>query len=103
MHTARETGDQPMSTPEIIALADQVRTHLDRGDLAGLGPIDLVPDGGVLPDAEIAARIVLAAAAHCLQLEQEANLPWSAASWAGLAAQLRCFERALHGRVAARE
>src|SRR3954452_3983738 len=98
MHTARETGDRPMPTPEIITLADQVRAHLDRGDLAGLGPIDLVPDGGVLPDAEIAARIVLDGGAHCLQLEREANLPLSATSWAGLAAQLRCFERALHGR-----
>lgn len=34
-----------MPTPEVIALADEVEAHIERGDLAALAPIDLGPDG----------------------------------------------------------
>jgi hypothetical protein len=91
-----------MPPPEVIALADEVRAHLNGGALAGLGPIALVHAGGILPDAELAARIVLADVAHCSAsgadvahcsaLGQEA----SARCWAQLAAQLRCLKRAIH-------
>jgi hypothetical protein len=56
-----------MPPPEVIALADEVRAHLDRSDLVRLGPIEL-PHGGGLLDAELAARIVLADVAHCTSL-----------------------------------
>jgi len=52
--------------PSVIALADEVRARLAQGNLAGRGPIELVPNGGLL-DAELAARVVLADVAHCTQ------------------------------------
>ena len=56
-----------MPPPAVIALADEVRARLDRGDLVGLGPIELPHSGGGQLDAELAARVVLADVAHCTQ------------------------------------
>jgi len=87
-----------MPPPAVIALADEVRAHLDRGELAGLGPIALVHAGGILPDAELAARIVLADGAHCAERDQGADCPVSDTCWAHLAAQLRGLKLAIHRR-----
>src|SRR5262249_14952067 len=93
--SAGRWGSGPAPTePGLRALADQVR-----GEMAGLGPIGIVPDGGVLPDAEIAARIGLADVAHCLQLDREASLSVSTTAWAALAAQLSRL-RGSHPRAA---
>jgi PAS domain-containing protein len=74
-----------MPPPEVTALADQVRAHLTQGDLAGLGPVELPPDG-VLPDAARAARIVLADVAHRLRRDR--------GRWHDLARQLHALQQA---------
>ena len=86
-----------MPPPAVIALADEVRARLAQGNLAGRGPIELVPNGGLL-DAELAARVVLADVAHCTQRGREESAP----CWAELTAQLRSLERASYQRSAAR-
>jgi hypothetical protein len=63
-----------MPTPEVIALADEVQAHLEWGDLVGLGPVYLGPDG-IFADAERAARIVLADVAHRSELEPSLESP----------------------------
>jgi PAS domain S-box-containing protein len=89
-----------MPPPEVIALADQVRAHLERGDLAGLGPVELSPDG-VLADADKAARIVLADVEHRARREGHRRRPASGQRWDDLAAQLRALQRAAaaHARL----
>jgi len=84
---------------DVIALADQVGAHLARGDLAGLGPVELPPAG--LFDAEVAARIVLADVAHCTLLEPEYDHQALAARWWAIAEQLGCLQRAALGRARA--
>ncbi len=84
-----------MPTPEVIAVADQVSAHLDQGDLAGLGPVDLGPSGGIHPDAELAARVVLADVGHCVWREQQDADSVPAEEWAELAEQLRRVLRVL--------
>ena len=85
-----------MPPPKVIALADEVHAHLEQGDFAVLGPIDLGPDG-IFVDAERAARIVLADVAHRSELEPSLESP---THWEDLADQLRCFERAVHQKHA---
>jgi len=87
-----------MPPPAVIALADEVRARLDRGDLVGLGPIEFPHSGGGQLDAELAARVVLADVAHCTQRGREESAP----CWAELTAQLRSLERASYQRSAAR-
>jgi hypothetical protein len=55
-------------TPPNGCSAIAARSCCKRGNLAGLGPIEVMPDGGILPDAEIAARIVLTDVAQCTEL-----------------------------------
>ena len=76
-----------MPTPEVIALADEVQAHLKRGDLAGLGPVDLGPDG-IVADAERAARIVLADVAHRSELEPSLESPTYWETWLSSCAAL---------------
>jgi hypothetical protein len=73
--------------PEVTALADQVKAHLARGGFAGLGGVELGPAGS-LPDAELAARIVLAEVDHRSHLERPDDRV-SRARWAHVAGQLR--------------
>src|SRR5687767_14393092 len=85
-----------MPIPEdIIALADELHAHLEHGDLAGLGPVDLAFDG-TWPDPERAARIILADVAHCAEQDPKLNGPVSAMRWHELADQLRSLEEAIH-------
>src|SRR5215211_6412229 len=92
-----------METPgDVIGLADEVQAHLERGDLAGLGPIDLGPDG-TFADAERAARIMLADVAHRLEPGREFDRRVPGARWGDLADQLRRLQRAVHRHVAEHE
>jgi hypothetical protein len=52
-----------MEPGDVIGLADKLRTHLEHGDLTGLGTLDLESDG-LWEDAERAVRIMLADVAH---------------------------------------
>jgi hypothetical protein len=88
-----------MPRTEVIALASVVRASLDRGDLAGLGPIDFGGDG-VLDDAEIAARIALADVDHCARKTRTSASRVSDQHWDGLAEQLRILQRAVERRLA---
>ena len=76
----------------LIALVDEVRAHLEQGDLAGLGPIDLGPDG-VWPDAEHLARIVLADVDHWVERGRMFGELIPAEHWAALGDQLQRLER----------
>jgi hypothetical protein len=76
----------------VIALADQVRRHLQRGVYRGLGPVDLPPDGLPL-EAETAALVVLADVEHH-DWEDRAGVTVPQAVWRGLAVQLRFLEDA---------
>ena len=79
----------------VLTLADEVRAHLERGELAGRSVVLPVRD---VPrqDAERAARIVLADVEHCLRDPEERGVTPSAARWHQLAEQLRAIERATH-------
>ena len=79
----------------VLVLADEVRAHLERGELAGKS-VALPGSGGVRRDAERAARIVLADVEHCLRDPAERGVTPSAARWHALAEQLRAIERATH-------
>ena len=91
-----------MVMPEVIVLADEVQAHLERGDLAGLGPVDFGPDG-TWPDAEHAARIVLADVAHRLEPGRAFDREVPGASWEDLARQLGRLEAAIHRRLGERD
>lgn len=91
-----------MQTAEVIALADEVRAHLERGDLAGLGPVDLGPDG-TFTDAERAARITLADVAHRLEEGGAFDRQVPGARWGDLADQLRRLDREVHRQLDERE
>ena len=82
-----------MATPAVIALADQVRRHVQRGAFRRLGPLELPPDGFPL-EAEAAALVVLADVEH-RDWEEGAGYPVPPAVWEGLAAQLRFLEDAV--------
>jgi hypothetical protein len=72
--------------PDTAVLEAAVQNRLDRGELAGRGPIYL--DGsGELPDAEVAAQVILADAAHLRFLEHQ-SMPCTPERWAGIAADL---------------
>lgn len=77
-----------MPPPVVTVLCDQVAEHLARGGFAGVGPVDLGPEGR-LPDAELAARIVLADVDHWAYLEQAQRRRVKRATWEHLAEQLR--------------
>jgi PAS domain S-box-containing protein len=91
-----------MPTPEVTALADQLRAHLENGDLASLGAVELAPDG-TRGDAETLARIVLADVAHRQQVADQLGRSPVGAGWDDLAVQLRCLQRAVHRRMVGRE
>jgi hypothetical protein len=63
-----------------------VLERLDRGELARRGPVRF-PDGEELPDAEVAARTVLADAAHLQSLEYQGMQP-TPAQWTAIVADL---------------
>jgi hypothetical protein len=84
-------------TPEVIALTDQLHAHLDRGDMTGIGPIDLGSDG-IIADVEIAARLVLADVTHRAQEDRRLGRPAIRAGWNDLADQLRRLLRAVPRR-----
>src|SRR4051812_38625440 len=77
-----------------------MRAHLDRDDLTGLGSIELAPNGGTLPDAVAAARMVLADVADCARRERRGRACVSVTDWDELAAQVRCLQQAVRGRRA---
>jgi hypothetical protein len=83
--------------PEVVALADRVQARLERGDLAGPGPIDF-GDGEIVAVAETAARIVLADVAHRAEQDAEPHGPVTAAHRADLAVQLRVLLRSVRRR-----
>lgn len=58
-----------MPPADVTALTDQIDAHLSDGGLASVGWVDLGPEGS-LPDAEVAARIVLANLDHWTYVEQ---------------------------------
>jgi hypothetical protein len=74
--------------PDVTALCDQLEAHVARGRLRGLGPVDLGPEGS-LPDAELAARIVLADIGHWGYMERVRGRRVTRATWAHLAEQVR--------------
>jgi len=87
-----------MPPAEIIAHTDEIHARLEHGEFAGLGPI-AVEGGKFLPDAEVAARILLADVEHWTELEQRDQA--SLAPWGHLAAQLGDFLHEVeHLRVA---
>ena len=57
---------------DLTAWIEELRGRLDRGELAGLGPVEVGP-GQVLPSAELAAKIMLADLDHYddLPLQQQ--------------------------------
>lgn len=67
-------SDGEHSTADVAARADGfipgVRARLERGEFAGLGPVTF-RDGGTLPDAAIALRIMLADWQHFDDLPAE--------------------------------
>lgn len=73
--------------PTVTALADRLGEDLARGRLARVGPVDLGPEG-FLPDAELAARVVLADVDHRAYMER-AGRRASRVTWEHLAEQLR--------------
>lgn len=77
-----------MPPPEVTALVDQLGAHLSHGDLSGIGRVDLGPEGA-LPDADLAARIVLADVDHWTYIEQVRRRRVPRARWAHLAEQMR--------------
>jgi len=77
-----------MPPAEVIALMDEIHARVEHGEFVGLGPI-AVEGGKFLPDAEVAARILLADVEHWTEFEQRG--PVSLAKWNHLAAQLRVF------------
>jgi PAS domain-containing protein len=91
-----------MPTPEIIALADEIQAHLERGALIGLAPVELGPDG-IWDDAEAAARLVLADVEHRTSVERGLEGARPAPRWDDLAAQLRALRRAIARHVVVRE
>jgi hypothetical protein len=90
-----------MHDAAVIALADELHAHLERGDLAGLGAVDLGPSG-TWADAELVARILLADAAHRLKLGVAFERTVPGASRAALAEQLRQLDQAIHRHLARR-
>ena len=80
-----------------LILADEVRAHLERGELAGRS---VMLPGPVRrrPDAAAYARIVLADIQRCCAAPVERGVTVSSARWHELAEQLRAIERTTHGR-----
>jgi hypothetical protein len=74
--------------PDVTALRDQLEDHLARGGFVRVGRVDLGPEGS-LPDAELAARIVLADADHWAYLERVPGRRVTRATWWHLAEQMR--------------
>jgi hypothetical protein len=85
---------------EVIALADELHAHLERGELRGMGPIDLGHDG-TWSNVERVARIMLADVTHRLEVGTAFERRVPGASWVDLAKQLRCLDRAVHRHLAA--
>jgi hypothetical protein len=90
-----------MDTTTLVAataliLADEVRAHLERGELAGRSVA--LPDRRRRFEAERFARIVLADVEQCLRDPVERGVTPSAVRWHALAERLRAVERATHGR-----
>lgn len=80
-------GCVPLPPPEVTAFADQLEAALTGRALAGVGRVDLGPEGS-LPDAELAARAVLADLDHLAYL-QRTGVRVRRAEWDHLAEQLR--------------
>jgi hypothetical protein len=91
-------SESSMETSQVMTLADQVQLYLERGKLAGLGPINLGPDG-MWWDTERVASIVLADVAHCVQREEEFGEAMSAERWAVLAHQLRLIQQTVERQL----
>ena len=77
-------SELPFAAIAVIGLADEVRAHLERGELAGKS-VALPGSGGVRRAAERAARIVLADVEYCLRDPAERGVTPSAARWHELA------------------
>jgi PAS domain S-box-containing protein len=77
-----------MPPAKVIALTDEILARIEYGEFAGLGPI-AVGDGMFLPDAEVAARILLADVDHRTGLESWDHV--RPLQWNHLAKQLRDF------------
>ena len=81
-------------TSEVLPLVSELRTRLERGELARRGRVEL-PSWRTLVDAELAARVVLADVDHLNYLAEHRKRPVSAACWAAAAAELRHLKQAL--------
>jgi hypothetical protein len=85
--------DDPASV--VLVLADEVREHLEWGELAGKS-VALPAKDPRRRDAERVARIVLADVEHCLRDPMEHGVTVTAVRWYALAEPLRAIERATH-------
>jgi hypothetical protein len=85
-----------LASATALILADEVRAHLERGDLVGRS-VTLSGPAKRRPDAAAYARIVLADVEHCCAAPAERGVTVSAARWHELAEQLRAIERATPG------
>jgi PAS domain S-box-containing protein len=81
-----------MPTPEIVARAELVRAHLERGELAGLGPVLVRPNTSFV-DAELAARVVLADVDHRADAERRWRPPGRPIRWDDLVTELGALQR----------
>jgi hypothetical protein len=72
---------------DVVAFAERLAAYLERGRFAGIGRVDLGPEGQ-LPDAELAVQIALADVDHCAFLEGR-GLRVTRGDWDDLAGQLR--------------
>jgi hypothetical protein len=68
--------------PGVEAMVAEVRSRLDAGKLAGLGPVALT--SGAFSDAELAGRILLAEADHLSTLADHTGRPAGPDRWAQL-------------------
>jgi hypothetical protein len=84
-----------LASATVLTLADEVRAHLEHGDLVGRS-VTLSGPAQRRPDAAAYARIVLADVEHCCAAPAERGVTVSAARWHELAEQLRAIERATH-------
>ena len=84
----------------LIALVDEVQAHLQRGDLVGLGEVDL-GRAGIWPHAADLAMIVLAEVAHYLERGRLCGELIAAEHLMVLGAQLNSIEQAIAKKLAA--
>ena len=81
-------------TSEVLPLVAELRTRLERGELARRGRVEL-PSWRTLVDAEVATRVVLADVDHLHYLSEHRKRPVSAARWELAVAELRHLKQAL--------